>query len=1067
MRKLFGYLIVLSATVWGQLPSPDINLSPTRQFGHPQLQIPPTQATPNYVEGKEFNSPGQMAIDTSTGSPILYVVDIGNNRVLAFKSSSLSAGHMADLVIGQQDFQSTIVPLGVTTGLSTPTGVAVDAKGNVYIADAGDNRILRFPAPFSQTSLPVTPDLVIGQKTFNTVGVNMGGNCASNTLAFTNGGSAYLTGLAIDGSGNLWTTDPGNNRVLMYPASSLGAGSTPAATMVIGQNSFTSCIAPQYPNNIQTYLGGLFNPQSLAFDASGDLYIADSYSRVLYYAAGFSAVGQIASRVLGVQPQQQQGQPNVVYPTQYTLGAFASNGAPIPPNGVFTNGNHLFVADTPSNRIVEYDLPVNWAQPTTTSPSPAIMTVLGQTSVSVGTANQGLPSPSAYTLSSPYAGVFYQNEMWVADSGNNRVLGFPLPSAGGYSAATAVVGQDDFIYSAPNLIEGREVYLTATTIGQAASAMVIDNSSTPPHLYVSDPGNNRILCFKNAYTVGSTTPPGFADMVIGQPDLKTSVVNYPGGVATQPTQTGLNNPIGVAVDNNGNLYVADAGNGRVVRFPAPFSNVPANETAAQANLVLGQSGFTTQIKNPEANSMNSPWGLALFSGSGATPLAGGLAVSDPIYNRVLYYAKPAGGDFTNGQAATLVFGQSNFTGVTAISPAGPASFNGPRGIAADSSDNLYVADTGNNRIMEFSDAPQSVFNGVTPTYVNTASANFGGFNFPEAVAINFAGELWVADSSNGRVLRFPQYTTCLTGTCAPTAAISTSPAAPLGLALDPIGNVIVGDTFNHLTLFYAEAYYKNAATFSAQQPLAPGMLVVIGRLGLGFDISSAAAQTLPWPYTLGNLKLTVTWPGGPTGGTGAPIFATGGGAIYFQMPGAAPTSGVVNVIVTDATTQAVLGVGQFTMAKADPGFFTANAEGIGPVSAEAYDSSGHYLGINTAANPVPRGGTIVLYLTGQGQVSGEQDGAAPQALPTPVLPTTFIIDGTEATVTYSGLGGGYPGLWQINAIVPMSANPNQPNSIALIYLGIASTIGGNSSSAPDGTPGPDVHGISTTIWVGN
>jgi uncharacterized protein (TIGR03437 family) len=1055
MKQTIGYLIVLTATMWGQAVSPTINQTPTRQFGQPSLAIPLTQASPNLVEGRELDAPGQIAFDNSVTPPIMYVADIGNNRVLAFKNpAALSAGNYASLVVGQQDFFSTLAQgpgTVLSTGLNSPTGVAVDSKGNLYVADAGNNRILRFPAPFQQQAgNPPQPDLVIGQTGFNTgSSFNEGGNCASKTLGTAYQGSPFLTSLAIDSTGNLWTTDPVNNRVLMYPIANLSAGAVePVATVVLGQNDFVTCATPQNPTQLTKSFLSL--PSSLAFDSAGNLYVADGFSRVLYFQGpNFASQGQTANRVLGISPPQVQGGPATVYPNQYSLGTPNANNNLIPPQGVFTQGNHLFVADTPSNRIVEYDIPSNWAAESTAFPSPAIMAVYGQIGFSAGKSNQGQPQPNQFTVSSPYAGAFLGTQMWIADTGNNRVLAFS-PTSTGYTGASVVVGQIDYIYDAPNLIVGQEVWLSGGLPSGSASGIVVDKNSTPPHLYIADPGNNRILCFKDARIVGGQPSLTTADMVIGQPDLKTSQINFPNGNALLPSAQGLFNPIGVAVDNNGNLYVADYGNGRVVRFPAPFAQ-PAGQQAT-ANLVLGQSSFTTQIQNASSNSMHSPWGVALFAGSDAnsTPLAGALAVSDPIYNRVLLFKKGAGGDFQNGQNAYLVIGQSTFSGVSTGSGAG--AFNSPHGIASDTSDRLYVADFGNNRVSVFDQAPEQIANGPTATLQDTNIYQV------EGVAVSsITTELWIAYSGGNQILRYPEYTHCQIISCTATALLYTN-AAPLGLALDASDNVIVGDSANRVTFYFAEAFFRNAANYNIEG-LAPGTLAILGRLGLPMSIKDGAASSLPWPTTLSDLNIAVN-------GTSAPIFATNSayGAISFQVPQSAPTSGTANFIVTQVSTGAVLGVGSFQMAKANPGFFTVNQAGTGAVIAlNLVDNT-----LNSAANQVARGANITFCLTGAGQVPGAPaDGAAPVgAIPTPVLPSVLAIGTvqlTNAQILYSGLGCGYPGLWQINATVPLAVAPGTA-TVALSYNGVASNIGGTTSS--DGiTPGPDTHPIITTISV--
>jgi uncharacterized protein (TIGR03437 family) len=261
-----------------------------------------------------------------------------------------------------------------------------------------------------------------------------------------------------------------------------------------------------------------------------------------------------------------------------------------------------------------------------------------------------------------------------------------------------------------------------------------------------------------------------------------------------------------------------------------------------------------------------------------------------------------------------------------------------------------------------------------------------------------------------------------------------------------------------VTFYFAQAFFRNGANFNIEG-LAPGEIAVLGRLGLPMSIKDGAATTLPWPTTLSDLNVTVN-------GTPAPIFATNSayGAISLMVPQNAPTSGTANFIITQTSTGAVLGVGGFQMAKANPGFFTTNQNGLGQIIAlNLKDNT-----LNTPSNQVARGDNITFCLTGQGQVSGAPaDGVAPVgAIPTPVQPTTFVIGTvilTNAQILYSGLGCGYPGLWQINATIPLAVAPGTA-TVALIYDGVASNIGGTTST--DGiTPGPDTHPIVTTISV--
>jgi hypothetical protein len=140
-----------------------------------------------------------------------------------------------------------------------------------------------------------------------------------------------------------------------------------------------------------------------------------------------------------------------------------------------------------------------------------------------------------------------------------------------------LLGQDRFDSNSVNLIEGREFRFVTQS---SDAALAIDSTGDTPHLYVSDPYNNRVLGFRDLRTL---KPGAKADLVIGQPDMATALCNYPTGKINQPTQSSLCGPMGLQLDSAGNLYVADFGNGRVLRFPTPFSH----QGNQQADLVLG------------------------------------------------------------------------------------------------------------------------------------------------------------------------------------------------------------------------------------------------------------------------------------------------------------------------------------------------------------------------------------------------------------------------------------------------------------------------------------------------
>jgi uncharacterized protein (TIGR03437 family) len=1050
MNKFARLFCLSAATLAAQ--SVTINTAPSREFGQPTL--PPStspfnlpSSKENFVEGREMSSPLSIAFDNSVSPPIVYVADTFNNRVLAWRNAAtITKTNFADLVIGQPSLQQTNAGgpgTGFSTGLSIPAAVAVDAKGNLYVADEGNNRILRYPAPFNQSAGFLAVDLVIGQVSISSgTGANGGTPVVSaKGLAFYAGGNAFTLAMTFDAQGNLWVTDPGNNRVLRFPVGSLAAGTPqPSADLVLGQNDFVSSAVVGFSN--QTIKTSLAQPGGLAFDQTGRLFVSDAGSRVLQYSPPFNN-GSSAARVLGIA-QAQPGQ-TVLYPTQYTLGAggvFTGGGSP---EGLFTIGNNLFVMDSPQSRIMRYDDAANWPAESPTTFSPPALTVIGQPSFSSGKPNQGASQPTGSTFAAPGAGaavtVNGTTEIWIADTGNNRVIALAQTGNQTFpSPASRLLGQLDYIYNASNLVEGRELFLRGSF---SAGGVVIDKNSNPPHLYVADTFNNRILGFKDARLVGTdarTVLTMKADLVIGQPDLFTTAVNYPSPTPAQLNDSGLNGPIGLVLDSAGNLFVADSGNSRILRFPTPFGQPSGG--LQHANLVLGQSSFTAlKITDPSAFTMNTPWGLTIFDD-------GSVGASDVAHNRVLIFRKPSG-DFANGQAAAIVLGQSGFS--TTGSGTGNGSFNAPRNIATDSSDRLYVADAANNRLLVFTRAI-SASNGASSAY------QLPGLSGPQGVTVStLTGEIWVANSGANQILRYPEFQTLQLNGPTPTASLLAG--GPLQIALDAFDDVVALENSNRMTFYFPSLTYQHAANFN-QQPMAPGMLAYLYRLGQPFSIADGAAVSYPWPMTLSDLQVTVN-------GMNAPIFRTSSsGRIDFQVPSMAPCgcngeANTADFVVSNMSTGQILAAGTFQMQQASPGFFTTGAGGTGQIAALNHDDNS----VNSASNQVARTHIIELYLTGMGRVSGQPaDGTPPPGPVASPVPTTVIMANPgpgalpAGNIIYSGLSPSFPGGWQVDVTVPNEVSPSNTVTTVVTLYDIQSNLGAVTSGNPNGK-------IVTTIAV--
>ena len=982
-----------------------------RVFGQPDLR----QNARNRAHGAEFSTPQGVALDSRGGELHLYVADMNNHRVLAWRDvPAFRRGDPADLVVGQLTAYSHR-PLGLgSRGLQAPIGLAVDAiSGDLYVADFGNHRVLRFPAPFEADTLG-EPDAVYGQPGFDSRGPNAGGVNAQSM----SGPQA----VAFDPQGNLWVADSGNNRILRFPRAVLDMPQ-PSADLVLGQPDFTG--------NAQNAGGpvsarGFASPAGITFDPEGNLYVADYVNaRVVKFAVPLVS-NQAASLALG--------QPSLASAGVRAQASASTLGGPVG-LGIDQHGN-IFVAIPRENRVLLFA-----RQPAMNA---AASDVVGQADFTSKEPNQGAsPFASETSMAGPtWLGVAGDGTIFVADTDNNRVISFPTNA----KSAKQVWGQPDFSGNSRNGIESGGTDLPYD--------IAIDYSQEPFTLYASDTNNHRVLIWRDSARYLTGDPP---TGVIGQPDFLTAHANA-GSADGVPSEVTLSSPRGLAVDKEGNLYVADFGNDRVLRYRRPVDQ----SGRIVADRVIGQPNFSSSASpRATASSLNSPSGIAIASDES-------LFVSDTGYHRVLQFPP----DAPSGSSAAGVFGQSSFGSGSAPSSPSAFSLNSPEGVFVDDTSFLYVADTGANRVVIYPAVADPPKTGPAAAIVigqsGFSSALLGGgpsgLSSPRGVAVDAEANLVVSDSGNNRVLVFPSVPFLPFSGGAATSALGqpnlsgnapnwndseglATPGAlfsPAGIELDRNGTLYVADQANHrIAHFLKRASAVNISHFRPDVPVSPGALVSV--FGSAFAESTEAATTIPLPQSLAGREVVVNEV------LTAPLLFLSPNQINVQFPTATPL-GSQRIMIRLVDTGELLAGGAVAVASASPGLLMTNEEGSAQGVAVNQDGT-----LNGPENPATKGSIITLFGTGQGEViPAVPDGEAAPASPlarTLAEPTSegatcltversvcVAIGSSFAKVHYSGLAPGFAGLWQLNVEIPERALSGDTVPVRVVIAGRPSNI---------------------------
>ncbi|MGZ3835264.1 MAG: NHL repeat-containing protein [Mucilaginibacter sp.] len=281
------------------------------------------------------------------------------------------------------------------------------------------------------------------------------------------------------------------------------------------------------------------------------------------------------------------------------------------------------------------------------------------------------------------------------------------------------------------------------------------------NVYVTDEGNSVIRKIDPALNV--TTFAGTPN-VIGSANGVDTVASF-------------NKPFGIAVDASGNVYVADAGNNQV-RAITPAGLVSTFAGTGAAGTVNGLDTAT----------FNSPLSVTVDG-------SGNVYVAD-YGNDLIRKISPAG--VVSTLAGTGAAGADNGAGTK-------ATFNLPEGVAVDGSGNVYVADNGNNLIRKITpDGTVSTLAGSGSAGSANGTGVAASFNSPFGIAVDASGNVYVADAGNNQIRKISPagVVTTFAGSGIKGAGNATGAAAsfntPSGVAVDAAGNVYVADENNNM-----------------------------------------------------------------------------------------------------------------------------------------------------------------------------------------------------------------------------------------------------------------------------
>jgi len=613
-----------------------------------------------------------VAVD---GSGNVYVADTNNHTI-----RKVTPGGVVSTLAGLAGSSGSSDGTGSTARFNGPQGVAVDANGNVYVADTYNNTLRKVTLSGVVTTLAGLA---------RTSGSSDG---TGNAARFNN---PY--GVAVDGSGNVYVADTSNHTIRMVTPS--GVVTTLAGLAGSSGSSDGTGSAARF-----------YKPYGVAVDGSGNVYVADTYNQTIRMMTPSGVVTTLVG--LAGSPGNSDGTGNAArfdYP----------NGLAVDSSG------NAYVADT-------YNQTIRMVTPS------GVVSTLAGSALSAPGSSDGTGSDARFNYPEGLA-VDGSGNVYVADSRNNTIrmvtsggvvstlaglAGSPGSSDGTSSAArfnnpagmsvdgSGIVYVADYSNHTIRKVESSGVVTTlaglATSSGSSDGTGSAARFNNPSGVAVDGSGNVYVADTHN-YTIRKVTPAGVVITLAG-------LAGSPGLLDATGSSARFNQPVGIAVDGSGNIYVTD---------------------------LIGATGYLRKVTPAGVVSTRTLTGFGAPIGV-AMDKSGNLYFADSTYN-VIFKLGPVG-------ALRNLAGSTGYTG-SSDGAGSAARFFHPTNVAVDGSGNVYVADTYNQTIRMVT--PAGVVTTIGGTAGVTAGADGTGaaaqFNSPHGITVSSTGILFVADQGNNRI----------------------------------------------------------------------------------------------------------------------------------------------------------------------------------------------------------------------------------------------------------------------------------------------------------------------------